>query len=166
MMMMDDATTQAKRTVLRLFPYALHVVTARGADGAVGGFTANWVTQAGFEPPMLAVAIAADSYTLSLIRASGRFAVSAMPDGSRDLLRRLGRPHAKAPDKLEGVTLIMARHGTPALADALGYLECALRGELVYGADHQLLVGEIVDAAVLREGEAQSMAVAGMKYSG
>ena len=39
-------------------------------------------------------------------------------------------------------------------------------GEIKYGADHQLVAGEIVDAAVFREGDAQMMQAAGMKYSG
>ena len=163
---MDEATTQAKRTVLRMFPYGLYVVTAGGADGEANAFTANWVMQAGFEPPVIAVAIASDAHTLGLIRSGGRFAVSVVEEGSKDLLRRLGRPHFKAPDKLEGVELAEAKHGTPVLAQALGYVECELRGELQYGADHQLIAGEIVDAAVFREGAAQMMAAAGMKYSG
>jgi flavin reductase (DIM6/NTAB) family NADH-FMN oxidoreductase RutF len=163
---MDEATTQAKRTVLRMFPYGLYVVTARGADGIPAGFTANWVTQAGFEPPMVALAIAQDSHTLQLIRASGYFAVNTIADGNRDLLRRLGRPHAKAPDKFEGLPVGVAANGTPVLGDALGYIECAVRGELQYSADHQLIVGEVVDAAVFQEGETQTMAAAGMKYSG
>jgi flavin reductase (DIM6/NTAB) family NADH-FMN oxidoreductase RutF len=163
---MDDAQTQAKRTVLRMFHYGLYVITARDDAGVAGGFTANWVTQTGFEPPMVAVGIAVDARTLQLIRATGLFAVNVIEDGNRDLLRRLGRPAFKAPDKLEGLDLRAAAHGTPVLATALGYVECALRGELQYGADHQLIVGEIVDAGAFRDGPVQTMAAAGMKYSG
>lgn len=163
---MDEATTQAKRTVLRLVPYGLYIVTARGADGATNGFTANWVMQAGFDPPMVTLAIVHESRTLELIRSSSRFAVTVMPDGSRDLARRLGRPHFKAPDKIEGLDLREAAHGTPVLVDGIGYLECAVRGELEYGADHRLLVGEVIDAGVFREGDVQTMQAAGMKYSG
>jgi flavin reductase (DIM6/NTAB) family NADH-FMN oxidoreductase RutF len=163
---MDDAVSQAKRTLLRMVPYGLYVVTVRGADGEINGFTANWLAQAGFEPPMLMLAVAAEAHSLGLIRSSERFAVNFMPDGSVDLLRRLGRPHFKAPDKLEGLELRQAAHGTPVLADSLGYVECAVRGELQYGADHQVVVGEVVDAVVLAEGDLQTMRVAGFKYSG
>jgi flavin reductase (DIM6/NTAB) family NADH-FMN oxidoreductase RutF len=163
---MDETTTAAKRTVLRMFPYGLYVVTARGSDGTPAAFTANWVTQAGFDPPMVALAIAQDAHTLQFIRDTGHFAINTIADGNRDLLRRLGRPHAKAPDKLDDLPLTSAAHGTPVLSDALGYVECAVRGELRYDADHQLIVGEVVDADVFREGETQTMAAAGMKYSG
>jgi flavin reductase (DIM6/NTAB) family NADH-FMN oxidoreductase RutF len=163
---MDEAATQAKRTLLRMVPYGLYVVTVRGVDGEVNGFTANWLAQAGFEPPMLALAVAADAHSLPMMRASERFAVNFIPDGGVDLLRRLGRPHFKAPDKLEGLPLREAAYGTPVLKESLGYVECAIRGELVYGADHQIVVGEIVDAQILADGELQTMRVAGFKYSG
>lgn len=163
---MDEATVQAKRTMLRVIPYGLYVVTARGSDGASNGFTANWVTQAGFEPPMLSVAIVHESRTLELIRSSSQFAVTMMPEDSRDLVRRLGRPYFKAPDKLDGLSLHQAAHGTPVLADGLGYVECAVRGELEYGADHRIIVGEVIDAGVFLEGDIQTMRAAGMKYSG
>lgn len=149
-----------------MIPYGLYVVTARGADGSINGFTANWVTQAGFEPPMVALAIVNDSHTLELIRSSRRFAVTVMPEGSRDLLRRLGRPYFKAPEKIDGLELREAIHGTPVLAEGLGYVECEVRGELDYGADHRIVVGEVVDAGVFREGDIQTMQAAGMKYSG
>ncbi|MFN8559466.1 MAG: hypothetical protein U0531_19710 [Dehalococcoidia bacterium] len=44
----------AKKAVLRLFNYVLHVVTVPGPDGG-HGYTANWVAQAAFEPPMLSI---------------------------------------------------------------------------------------------------------------
>lgn len=165
-MALDDTASQAKRTVLRMIPYGLYVVTAKGDDGTTNGFTANWVTQAGFDPPMVALGIANDAYTLQLIRSGKRYAISVMEEGNRDLLRRLARPHFKAPDKLENLELSETESGTPVVADSLGYLELELRGELQYGSDHQLIVGEVVDAEVHREGQIQTMQAAGMKYSG
>ena len=61
---MDDA---AKKTVLRQFSYGLYVVTV-AADGEEHGMTANWVTQAAFEPPMVAVAVENTSRTIEMIR--------------------------------------------------------------------------------------------------
>ncbi len=50
---MDEA---AKKAILRHFPYGLYVVTV-AHDGDQHGMTANWLTQASFEPPMIVVAI-------------------------------------------------------------------------------------------------------------
>src|SRR5438552_829037 len=56
-------------------------------------------------------------------------------------------------------------NGCPILEDALGYLECRVAGELPAG-DHTVFVGEIVEAGVLREGEALTMRETGFRYSG
>ena len=46
----------AKKTTLRMIPYGLYVLTAAHPDGRVAAGTVNWVTQASFEPPLVAVA--------------------------------------------------------------------------------------------------------------
>ena len=61
---MDEA---AKKTVLRSFPYGLYAVTV-AHGGEEHGMTANWVTQASFEPPMVVVAVENTSKTIDLIR--------------------------------------------------------------------------------------------------
>lgn len=45
---MDQA---AKKTVLRHFPYGLYALTV-AHEGEEHGMTANWLTQAAFEPPI------------------------------------------------------------------------------------------------------------------
>src|SRR2546427_4601434 len=57
---MDEA---AKKTVLRSFPYGLYAVTV-AHGGEEHGMTANWVTQASFEPPMVVVAVENTSKTI------------------------------------------------------------------------------------------------------
>ncbi len=74
---------QAKKTVLRHVSYGLYAVTA-AHDGDRGVFTANWLTQVSFEPPLLAVSVERDSSTLPLLRASGVFAVCPLAAGQRD----------------------------------------------------------------------------------
>src|SRR5215210_8748714 len=89
----------AKKAVLRLFPYGLYAVTA--ADGTTAsGMTANWLTQASFEPPLVAVAIENDARTLALVRAAGHFAVNVLATGQRELAGLLGRKSRNVPDKL------------------------------------------------------------------
>ena len=39
----DDMDANAKKTVLRMIPYGLYVLTARGKDDAVAAATVNWV---------------------------------------------------------------------------------------------------------------------------
>src|SRR5689334_22351539 len=114
---MDEA---AKKTVLRQFPYGLYVITV-AHDGEEHGMTANWVTQAAFEPPMVVVAIENASKTIGMIRDAHHFAVNQLSQGQRDLAGKLGRSSTQAPQKLKGVKTKPAPGArTPVLAEGLG----------------------------------------------
>src|SRR2546421_1458399 len=80
---MDEA---AKKTVLRLFPYGLYAVTVKHS-GEEHGMTANWVTQASFDPPMVVVAVENTSKTIGMIRDTHHFAVNVLSQGQRELAR-------------------------------------------------------------------------------
>ncbi len=160
---MDDA---AKQTVLRHFPYGLYVVTV-AVSGEEHGMTANWVTQAAFEPPMIAIAVENTSKTIGMIRDAHYFGVSLLAAGQRDLAGKLGRPSDQAPNKLKGIRTKPAPVSkTPVLADALGWVECRAIASLPAG-DHTLVLGEVVEAGV-ESPEAQPLTLqeAGFKYSG
>src|SRR5207249_1165006 len=56
---MDEA---AKKTALRMIPYGMFVLTSKAKTGdAVSAGTVNWITQASFAPPLVAVGIKGDS---------------------------------------------------------------------------------------------------------
>lgn len=159
---MNDA---AKKTVLRHFPYGLYVVTV-ALDGEEHGMTANWVTQAAFEPPMVAVAVENTSKTIGMIRDSHAFAVNVLHKGQRDLAGKLGRTSDQAPQKLKGLkTKPAPGANAPVLADCLGWVACRLVTTLPAG-DHTLVLGEVIEAGVENEGEPLTLQEAGFKYSG
>src|SRR2546426_3425584 len=159
---MDEA---AKKAILRHFPYGLYVVTV-AHDSDEHGMTANWLTQASFEPPMIVVAIENTSKTIGLIRDSHHFAVNLLLTGQRDLAGKLGRSSEQAPQKLKGVKTKPAPvSGVPVLTDALGWVECRVVATLPSG-DHTLVLGEVVGAGVEHEGEPLTLQEAGFKYSG
>src|SRR5437879_574659 len=94
--------TAAKKSGLRPFPDGLFVVTV-AHDGDDHGMTANWLTQAAFEPPMVVVAIENTSRTIGMVRDSHHFAVNLLLKGQRDLAGKLGRSSDQAPQKLKGI---------------------------------------------------------------
>ncbi len=159
---MDHAATQS---ILARFPYGLYVVTVT-QDGEEHGMTANWVTQASFDPPMLVVAIENRSRTNGLIRDAHHFAVSLLTTEQRELAGKLGRSSEQAPQKLKGVKTkpAPAAH-TPVLSEAVGWVECRAVASLPAG-DHTVFLGEILAAGV-ENGDATplTMKEAGLKYS-
>ena len=157
---MDEA---AKKTVLRMFSYGLYAVTAKDASG-VNAFTANWLTQASFEPPMVVVAVENDARSLGMIQRAGRFGVNVLASGQRELAGHLGRSSQRNPDKLSDVSHHLVEE-VPILDDALGFLVCLVRATQSAG-DHTLVVGEVIEAGVLREGENLTLRETGFRYAG
>lgn len=156
----------AKQTVLQRFPYGLYIVTV-AAGGEEHGMTANWVTQAAFEPAMIAIAVENTSKTIGMIRDAHYFGVSLLTAGQRDLAGKLGRASDQAPNKLKGIKTKPAPVSkTPVLADALGWVECRVIASLPAG-DHTLVLGEVVGAGVESpDAQALTLQEAGFKYSG
>ncbi len=156
----------AKQTVLGHFTYGLYVVTV-ASGGEEHGMTANWVTQAAFEPPMVVIAVENTSKTIGMIRDAHYFGVSLLAAGQRDLAGKLGRSSDQAPHKLKGIrTKPAPASQTPVLADALGWIECRAIASLPAG-DHTLVLGEVVEAGVENAAvQPLTLQEAGLKYSG
>ncbi|MBA2597387.1 MAG: flavin reductase family protein [Chloroflexia bacterium] len=156
----------AKKKVLRDITYGLYAVTASHEDER-GVFTANWLSQASFEPPLVMLSVENDSSTLPLIRASGRFAVCPLAAGQKELAGALGRPKARAGDKF--VTLELAvvdtTSGVPALAESLGYLICAVRSETPAG-DSVVFIAEVEEARSFSDSPPLEMRQAGFRHAG
>ena len=157
---------QAKKTVLRQFTYGLYAVTAAWGEER-GVFTANWLTQVSFDPPLVALSVEHDSSTLPLIRASGRFGICPLVSGQTDLAGALGRPKAKAGDKFAKLDLdvLDTAAGVPVLTDTMGYLVCQVTADHPAG-DSTLLVAEVIEAGLFREGEPLTMRAAGFRHAG
>jgi flavin reductase (DIM6/NTAB) family NADH-FMN oxidoreductase RutF len=158
---MDDAV---KKEALRLFTYGLYAVSVE-VGGARNAFTANWLSQVSFDPPMIALSIENTSASLPLTRAAGRFVVNVYDAGQRELAGRLGKSLSRSPDKLDGIGLGATPSGQPYLLDALAWVEVAIAHETPAG-DSTLLIGRVVDAAMLRRAEPLTMLAAGFKHAG
>ncbi len=155
----------AKKTVLRHFPYGLYAVTVM-SEGEDHGITANWVMQAAFAPPMLVVALENESKSLPMIRDARGFTVNVLAAGQRDLAERLGRSSQHSPHKLLSVPTRPAPvTGAPILTEGLGWLECRLVATMPAG-DHTLVLGEVVEAGLERGGQPLALGEPGMKYAG
>jgi len=155
----------AKKTVLRHFPYGMYAVTVM-SEGEDHGLTANWVMQAAFTPPMVVVALENDSKSLPMIRDARGFAVNILAAGQRELAAQLGRSSRRNPHKLHAVPARPAPiTGAPILTEGLGWLECRFVATMPAG-DHTLVLGEVVEAGVEREGQALTLGDSGMKYAG
>src|SRR5437899_3839430 len=91
-----------KKQVLRTFTYGLYAVSCTD-EGEVNIFTANWLTQVSFDPPLLAVSVENDSKSLGMILRSRVFTVNVYRSEERELAGKLGKSAIQHPDKLNGI---------------------------------------------------------------
>lgn len=166
---MDERTETldpaAKKTVLRWFTYGLYVVTSRNGE-TTGAITANWLSQASFDPPLVMVSVEKDSHSLPVIRESGLFSVNVLESGQRRLAGHFGKKTAKVGDKLTDIEHYESESGLPILNDAIGYVVCKVTDEMDAG-DSVVVLGEVIEAAVHREdAEPLTMREAGFRHSG
>lgn len=153
-----------KKQALRLFSYGLYAVMC--ADGQeVNGFTANWLSQVSFDPPLIAVSIENGSKSLPMILHSRMFTVNVLRSGQTKLAGQLGKSALKVPNKLEGLSYEVKEGGYPILHEALGWVACAVK-QSVEAGDSTLVIAEVVDAGMIAEGQPLTMAEAGFRHAG
>lgn len=127
-------------------PSGLFIVTWRTGESD-HGMLASWVMQAGFEPPLVSLAVGTSRELLGVIRAGGPFAINGLAESQRSLLARFGKPPVAGEDPFAGLAIGRTPSGLAAFAEAAGWMECRPVAEAaVAGADHVLVIGR-VDAA-------------------
>ncbi len=139
-----------KKQALRMIPYGLYVLAAESADGRVAASTVNWVTQASFEPPLVAVGVKADSGVHSIIKESKTFALNILGKGQESMAFSFFKALERDGDTIGGEAFSSAGSGAPVFANAHAFLECRL-AETVEIGDHSLFVGEVVGAGIPSE---------------
>jgi flavin reductase (DIM6/NTAB) family NADH-FMN oxidoreductase RutF len=128
------------------------LTAAHGGESAA--MMASWVQQAGFDPPAVSIAMAKGRPITEMIRASGRLALSIIPEGDSSLMKRYARGVKPGEDPFAGVETIQTPGGIPAMKSALAWLECRLMHTCDFGGDHDLLVAEVIAGNILHPGTA------------
>lgn len=141
--------TDAKKTVLRMIPYGIYVLTADDAKGNVAAATVNWVTQSAFAPPLVVVGVKADSGTYKTVKAAQAFALNMLGKEQKNLAFTFFRPADVSEGKLSGQSFRKGETGAPILVEAPGAVECRVIAVVEQG-DHHIVVGEVVEAHLNR----------------
>lgn len=155
---------QIKKQVLRTFTYGLYAVSCADGD-EVNAFTANWLSQASFEPPLVAVSIENETKSLPMILRSRKFIINVYRQGDRELAGKLGKSALKHPEKLTDIAYTSGPGGAPILRDALAWVACEVKHTIEAG-DSTLVVAEVSDVGMQGEGQPLTMNEAGFRHAG
>ncbi len=160
--MLDE---QAKKTILQKIPHGLYVCGVTDGEEEVNGFTASWVMQGSFAPPLVVNCINTKSISHSMVKASNAFAISVLEAGQKEMAQKFFKPMKRVGNKFEDVEFYLGETGCPIIQDSLGYVECRVVGAVEHG-DHTVFVGEVIAAGVHREGEPLLLENTGWSYGG
>ena len=154
----------AKKKALRMIPYGLFILTSKNGDDVASG-TVNWVTQSSFKPPLVSVAIKADSHPYGVVKASGTFALNVLGTDQQDVAQAFFMTVTPEGNKLGPVTFHPGSTGSPIINESPAYWECRVV-EVAEHGDHHVFIGEVVDAGVQGEGQTLLLRDTGWNYGG
>jgi flavin reductase (DIM6/NTAB) family NADH-FMN oxidoreductase RutF len=144
-----------KKTALRMIPYGLYVLTAEAKDGSVAAATVNWVTQASFDPPLVAVGVKKDSGAHAVIKDAKNFALNVLGKGQNGMAFAFFKPAERDGNTISGEAFHTGSTGAPILESTPAFIECKLVDTIEKG-DHSIFVGEVVDAGVTTQPEGRA----------
>ena len=155
----------AKKTLLRKIPHGVYVVGLKHED-RLSAFTATWLTQVSFLPPLLALAVRKDSHSFEMLKFGGVFTVHLLGKHQQALAEHFVRPAAAVGEKLAAVRFQPGKTGAPVLEECLGYVECEIREIANQWGDHALVIGEVVEARLHRDEPPLTLMDTGWHYGG
>lgn len=156
---------QAKKIALRKIPHGVYVVGV-AQDSQLNAFTATWLTQVSFTPPLVAVGIKKDSHSLEMIRQGRTFSVNLLGKDQKSLAEHFVKPASVVGEKLKEIPHHQGKTGAPVLDDAIAYVECELREIANEQGDHAIVIGEVVEALVRKDEPALTLMDTGWHYGG
>ena len=110
----------AKKTVLRMIPYGIYVLTADDGNGNIAAATVNWVTQSAFAPPLLVVGVKTDSGAYKIVKEAKTFALNMLGKEQKGAAFAFFKPTQVSDGKLSGQAYRKGTTGAPILTDAPG----------------------------------------------
>jgi len=138
---MNDDT---KKTVLRMIPYGIYVLTADDGKGNIAAATVNFVTQSSFTPPLVEVGVKVGSGTLATLKAAQAFTLNMLGKEHKSLAFTFFRPADVTEDRISGQPYKKGANGAPILPEAPGAVECRVASIIEQG-DHHIVIGEVTE---------------------
>ena len=157
---------EAKKILLRKIPHGLFICGVRDEEiNEVNGFTASWVTQGSFNPPLVVIAVRAEGSSHEIIKKTKKFSINVLKSHQKDLAAIFFKPQKALGGRFETVEFKNGEFGLPILTDSVGGVECEVVGDIMHG-DHTVFVGEVLSAFLNNDVEALNLSSTGWNYGG
>jgi flavin reductase (DIM6/NTAB) family NADH-FMN oxidoreductase RutF len=112
-------------------------------------FTASWVMQVSFNPPLLAFSINPEHYSYTLLQTGGVCTVNVLGQQQLAIAEHFGHSN---PDKMTGFNWQQGLSSAPILADSLAYFDCQV-SQYTDAGDHKIVVCKVLAGTILHQGK-------------
>ncbi len=127
------------RDALGMFATGVTIVTARTAQGAYVGLTANSFNSVSLTPPLVLWSLARSAGSMAAFSTGSHYAINILGADQQDLAMQFA---ARGGDRFSGVDFILGIGGAPLIQGAAATFECFNRSRYKEG-DHVIFVGEV-----------------------
>ena len=153
-----------RKQALRMVTNGVYVLTVKDGD-ELGAGTVTWLSQASMDPKLVMVGLRCDSRIHALVEKTGRFTISVLATGQKEIAGRFFKAGEMENGRLNGCDIEEGPNGDPLLVDAPAWFQAEGRGTVREG-DHTVVVGEVVEAGCRYEAEPLTLAETGWTYGG
>lgn len=156
---------EAKKHTLRLLHHNVAIVSS-GKDTKTVGATVTWFTQSSFDPPLITMAVRADSRLYAAIQANQNLVISLVDKGDKDLAGAFFKPGTWDGETFGGFPAIAHELGGAIMNASPAWLACEVI-TIVEEGDHHVIITQVVDSGINQE-EQQAMCLSdtGWHYGG
>ena len=123
------------------FATGVSIVTTIQPDGHVHGMAAIGIASVSLDPMLVLVCVGNDRSSHSLIKQTGRFAISILGEEQREVADYYARPPEEKVQRRE-LEVNFTKRGSAFVRDAVASIDCHTVDEHVAG-DHTIFIGEV-----------------------
>ncbi len=127
------------RASLGMFATGVTIVTARTAEGALVGLTANSFNSVSLAPPLVLWSLSRTAGSMAAFSNGMHYAINVLAADQQVLAMRFA---SRGADRWAGVAFSEGVSGAPLLVGAAATFECFNRSQYAEG-DHVIFVGEV-----------------------
>ena len=142
--------TSFNEAIIKKYPEQVVIVLAKEKSGRVNPIAISWTMITSHVPPMMAISVGNNRYSLGIIREAEEFVIAFPSEMQEKEILLFGTKSGRDTDKLKlsGIATAPAKHiDCLLLVDAVANFECRLIGEYPTG-DHVIFIGEVKCAHV------------------
>ena len=142
--------TSYEKAVSTKYPEQIVIAIARDKNGKPNPVTIGWTMIASGDPPMMAIAVAPQRYSVQAIKHSKCFTIAFPSEEMADETLFFGTNSGRDTDKLADTkcpTEPAKNIDSVLLTDAVANFECVLESETIAG-DHIIFVGKVLTSHI------------------